>query len=295
MKKVLGVSLLGVLILSGCATCSRSSRPAHVVLVGFDGLGSMYLDGRAKTPNIDRMRKEGAWTYRSRSVLPSSSAVNWASLFMCAGPEQHGYVKWDTKKPVLPPDSVMRSGCFPDVFALLREARPGAETGYFYQWGGMGYVVDTNSVSRVWPRLSGTGEEAIAYLKERKPELLAIVWDSPDGQGHSKGFGGPEYVAETERLDGVLGNIVKAVEEAGIADDTVIIVTSDHGGLKKSHGSPTPEEMYRPLLFWGKGVCRGREIKSASAIYDVGSSVLHLLGIGQPQVCIGRPVLEAFE
>lgn len=292
MKSLIGLSVLSALLLSGCAT---GPRPAHVVLVGLDGLGARYLDGRVKTPNLDRLKREGAWTMKSRSVLPSSSAVNWASLFMAAGPEQHGYVKWNSQEPVLAPDALLPSGRFPDVFALLRAARPDAETGYFYQWGGMGFVADMNAVSRVCPKLSKTADEAIAYLKDRRPEFLAIVLDSPDGAGHSKGFGGPEYAQETERLDGVVGNVVQAVCEAGMADDTVIIVTSDHGGLNKSHGGTTPEEMYRPLVFWGKGVRPNRELASATAIYDVGSTLLYLLGVEQPQVCIGRPIVEAFD
>jgi predicted AlkP superfamily phosphohydrolase/phosphomutase len=37
------------------------------------------------------MMENGSYTLKMRSVLPSSSAVNWASMFMGAGPELHGY------------------------------------------------------------------------------------------------------------------------------------------------------------------------------------------------------------
>lgn len=296
MKTVLSVVVLAAALVTGCATAPcAASRPAHVVFVGFDGLGGRYLDGRAQTPTIDRMKREGAWTLKSRSVLPSSSAVNWASIFMAAGPEQTGYVQWNTQKPVLPPDFVLPNGRFPDVYALFRAARPEATSAYFYQWGGMAHVVDTNAVTKLGPGLSDSAAEAITYLKTHRPAFFSMVVDHPDHEGHQKGFGGPEYVKETERLDGVLANVFKAIEEAGMADDTVVIVTSDHGGLGKRHGNPTPEEMYRPLLFWGKNVRPGHEIKSCTACYDVGSTLLYLLGVEQPQVCTGRPIREAFE
>lgn len=49
----------------------------------------------------------GCYTLKKRSVLPSSSAVNWASMFMGAGPELHGYTEWGSKTPELPSRVVM--------------------------------------------------------------------------------------------------------------------------------------------------------------------------------------------
>lgn len=49
----------------------------------------------------------------------------------------------------------------------------------------------------------------------------------------------PAYAAMIESMDTNIGRILKAVEDAGIADDTVIIFTSDNGGLATAEGSPT--------------------------------------------------------
>ena len=61
--------------------------------------------------------------------LPSSSAINWASMFMGAGPELHGYTEWGSKTPELPSRVLNKNGIFPTVFQLLRDARPEAEIG----------------------------------------------------------------------------------------------------------------------------------------------------------------------
>jgi hypothetical protein len=67
------------------------SKCKHVILIGADGLTSEVIrhnPGRYK--NLEALMKEGCWTLASRSVLPSSSAINWATVLMGAGSEMHG-------------------------------------------------------------------------------------------------------------------------------------------------------------------------------------------------------------
>jgi arylsulfatase A-like enzyme len=49
----------------------------------------------------------------------------------------------------------------------------------------------------------------------------------------------PVYAAMIEHLDDNVGKIINALETKGILDDTIIIFTSDNGGLSASEGSPT--------------------------------------------------------
>ena len=42
-----------------------------------------------------------------------------------------------------------------------------------------------------------------------------------------------------EAMDQAVGNVLKQLDEAGVADNTVVIFTSDNGGLSTSEGSPT--------------------------------------------------------
>ena len=284
----------------GCATAPSDSPdtcknpPKHIVFIGFDGLGGHYIDKDLKIPNLRKLMREGAWTLQNRSILPSSSAANWASIFMAAGSEQHGYNNWNTTNSVFKPLWTMPSGRFPDVFACAREQRPSLKLGICYQWGGIAYVVDTNACDFV--RQSKTCvDTSMDYLKGEKPNLLAFAYDPPDDVGHGVGWGTPEYRAKVEELDLEVGKVLKALEEAGMTDDTVVIVGSDHGGVKKGHGGATVEEMDKLLVFWGRGVKRGYELKTATFSYDMGATMAWLLGVKMPQICIGRPIVEAFE
>ena len=49
----------------------------------------------------------------------------------------------------------------------------------------------------------------------------------------------PIYAAMIESLDENVGRLLQAVEDAGEADNTIVIFTSDNGGLATSEGSPT--------------------------------------------------------
>jgi arylsulfatase A-like enzyme len=49
----------------------------------------------------------------------------------------------------------------------------------------------------------------------------------------------PAYAAMIENLDTNVGRLLDALDRAGRADDTIVIFTSDNGGLSTAEGSPT--------------------------------------------------------
>jgi arylsulfatase A-like enzyme len=62
----------------------------------------------------------------------------------------------------------------------------------------------------------------------------------------------PIYAAMLESLDRGVGRVLAALDEAGIADRTVVIFTSDNGGLSVKEGPNTPSTSNAPLRD-GKG------------------------------------------
>jgi len=88
---------------------------------------------------------------------------------------------------------------------------------------------------------------------------------------------------------------MEATKEAGIYDDTIFVLTSDHGGIDKGHGGMTLEEMLTPFIVYGKGVKPGFEMTDAMMQYDVPATIAYILGLETPQVWVGRPMLSIFE
>ena len=113
--------ILGLFVSEVSAAGPRlKKRPKHVVLVAFDGLSAVAIRNHPM-PNFNRLMKEGASTLNNRSILPSSSAPNWASMFTGVGPELHGYTTWGSKTPEIPPFITNQYGRF-ENFLLTPEA-----------------------------------------------------------------------------------------------------------------------------------------------------------------------------
>ncbi|MEN6479321.1 MAG: sulfatase [Anaerolineales bacterium] len=49
----------------------------------------------------------------------------------------------------------------------------------------------------------------------------------------------PAYAAMIESVDENIGRLLMALEDAGVADNTIVLFTSDNGGLATAEGSPT--------------------------------------------------------
>lgn len=278
-------------------SAAPKQRAEHVILIGLDGWGA-YSVPKAEMPNVYALMENGTTTLHKRSVLPSSSAPNWAAMFMGAPTEIHGYTTWGSKTPEIPSPTVNGNGIFPTVFSVVREACPKAEIAVMYEWDGIKHLVDTLALSNhvhafatpeMPDRLCTLAEE---YIIEKRPNLLAICFDEPDHIGHAAGHDTPEYYETLGRLDGYVGRIVAAIEKAGIKDKTVVIVTGDHGGINKGHGGITLREMETPFVISGKSIPAGKTFDGVMMQYDVAATIADLLGAKTPQAWTGRSILR---
>jgi predicted AlkP superfamily pyrophosphatase or phosphodiesterase len=291
-KQLLRISLLLFFFQSAFG----QGKIEHVILIGVDGFGG-YAFGKANVPHLRALMKEGSWTLQARTVLPSSSACNWASMVMGAGPELHGYTTWGSKKPDLPARVLDEYGMFPSIYTLLRKEKPKSEIGVIYEWDGIGYLFPKKAVNKD-QNCDGDialTKAATSYIKDKKPNFLFIHLHDVDSVGHNAGHGTPEYYAAIERTDAHIGSIIKSISEAGIADKTAIIFTADHGGVNKGHGSISMEEMQIPWIISGPGIRKDNEIQESVMTFDTAATIAALFKLKVPQVWIGRPVTAAFK
>jgi len=81
-----------------------------------------------------------------------------------------------------------------------------------------------------------TIELAISYKKEEKPDFLFIHMDHIDHAGHQHGHGSSHYNESVTKADKLIGEILQASKDAGTFDDTIFIISADHGGVGTKHG-----------------------------------------------------------
>lgn len=96
------------------------------------------------------------------------------------------------------------------------------------------------------------------------------------------------YYAMISYCDDLLGRLLRALEIAGIADDTIVIATSDHGDMLGERGLWYKMNFYErairvPLIFAGPGIRRGQRIGPAVSQLDLLPTLLDLCGESAPR------------
>jgi len=90
-----------------------------------------------------------------------------------------------------------------------------------------------------------------------------------------------------------LGPLVEALDELGLADETLLVVTSDHGEEIFEHGyvlhgQPYDETARVPLVLRGPGLPKGVRIPHLSGLVDLAPTLLSLLDFPIPIAAQGR-------
>jgi arylsulfatase A-like enzyme len=109
-----------------------------------------------------------------------------------------------------------------------------------------------------------------------------------------------EYYAVVTQMDEHIGRVVKAVREAGEAENTYFVFTSDQGLAMGSHGLMGKQNLYehsmRPsLLIAGPGIPKNRRVDDFAYLFDIFPTLCELTGVPVPPSLEGRslaPVLH---
>lgn len=294
-----GFLLVLLLVIVSCKSAkstegaNRKPLAKHVILIGSDGFGA-YAFKKAKLPNLRKMMNGGVYSLQARSVLPSSSAVNWASMIMGSGPELHGYTEWGSKTPELPSRIIGEGGIYPSVFSLIDKQLPKAKKGVSYTWSGIGYLFEKNMVDLDFNGSEDpqTVDKALEFIIKDKPAFTFIHLTHPDNEGHEIGHDTPRYYKATEKVDELVGTIIETLKKNDMLDETVLIFSSDHGGIGKGHGGKTLEEVEIPWIVYGKNIQPKGKLTSTIMTYDTGATIAYLLGLEIPEYWRGKPITE---
>lgn len=250
----------------------------HVIILGVDGAGAFF--GWAVTPNTYSIFKDAASSYTVRTAYPSISAQCWGSMLHGVPPTCHrltntivGSRPYDLDSP------------FPSIFRIARETIPYANLVSICNWNPINYGIIEDSFGVV-KETAGTDEGVtdliLEYLEHNYPTLMFVQFDSVDGAGHTYGYGNPEHLQALADVDAMIGQVYDAVKQKGILDDTLFIVSADHGGTPAgNHGGDTDAEMNIFLGVSGKTVAERQPLVEAEG-QDIAAIAAYALGIDIP-------------
>jgi hypothetical protein len=139
-----------------------------------------------------------------------------------------------------------------------------------------------------------TVEATVRYLAHERPNLLFVHIAEPDYAGHTVGWMSFVYGWAVRRADGAVRRVLEAADTAFGAGNYTVLLTADHGGHKRTHGTDAPEDMTIPWIAWGRGVRAGEITARALQTMDTAATALWLLGVERPAEMVGEPVRAAF-
>ena len=263
----------------------------HVVIVGVDGGGAFFQ--KTDTPRCDEIFKDQATTYRSKTSFPTISAQCWGSMLHGVLPEFHGLNNTiaENREYSYPGNSP-----YPSIFRVIHEAMPDAKLASFVNWYAINNGIVEDNIGVTKEDASQDPEVArrvVNYLAGNAPALVFVQFDSADGAGHKYGYGTENHLQAITVLDSYIGWIYDQLGLKGLSDDTLFIVTADHGGIEKDHGGNTDAERYVFLGITGKTVADGTIIDAEAR--DIAAIAAYALGLECPETWTGHVPAGVFK
>lgn len=233
-------------IVAATASCEspfpEDARARHVVLVGFDGFDPTYLD-RVHTPNLDQIADRGS-AGEAYSVMMPYTMPSFTAITTGAWPVRSGSITdfWDRTD-----ERFVHHGPGPQVPTIAEHVRAAGGTTAAVRYPSLnGHGVRSGDPEALYasggPDCSTRFDTAIDILAQRPvasgsaqitvprvPTFLAVYCSELDDIGHERGAEDPAVDAALVDLDTQLGRLVDALDQLGIADDTTVIVSGDHG------------------------------------------------------------------
>ncbi len=289
-----------LLILSACTQHKSFEPPKRVLLIGIDG---MSTDGfqLAQTPFLDSLVRNGVLSMKTRGVMPTVSGPSWGSILLGAGPEQHGITSngWTTENRTILPTVSDEQGYFPSIFTVLKQQFPHLKLGMIYDWKSLNNFFNPKDLDSLiyvegYHDL-GVVDAAKSYLLREQPDFSFLYIGSPDETGHASGFNSKAYHESLEAVDSKLSQLFHSLLNAGLLQDMVVIVVTDHGGIGKGHGGEQMIEIQIPWIISGKGIRKNVMLEQPNDLFNTASTVLNLFGGKQPECWIGLPAFGSYE
>ena len=244
----------------------------------------MRPDAIADHPIAKKIMEKSAYTLGARTVMPSVTLPCHMSMFHSVDPTRHGTTT-NTYMPQVRPingicEVLSNAGKTCAIFynwEQLRDlARPGSIVhAYFVKGGLYGYEDAYNRVTAA----------AIDYLTHYDVDFTFLYLGFTDMAGHQHGWMTPEYMYS---IDNSFENIEKIMNV--LPDDYQVIITADHGGHDRTHGTELDEDMIIPMIAHGTAFAPGTDLGTVS-IKDVAPTVTALLGVKPDEEWEGKSFL----
>jgi predicted AlkP superfamily pyrophosphatase or phosphodiesterase len=253
-----------------------------VILMSIDG---MRPDGLLACGNgaAEYFMSRATYCLNAKTVIPSITLPCHMSLFYSVIPQRHGIIS-----NTFVPQVHQVKGLFEKIHAM------GGFSAAFYGWENMRSVWPDGCCRYSLFQNAYTDEsvdtlltdEAIKLIEEKKPDFVYLYQVETDEKGgHDNGWMTEEYL---HRVAIATDNARRIIEK--FSGEYTIVITADHGGHDRMHGTDSPEDTTIPVFFIGEDFTPGKALPSLS-ILDITPTVAKVMGIPAEREWEGKSLI----
>lgn len=255
-----------------------------VVVVSIDGLRPDVIS--PSTKSLHRLYLQGASARVARTINKSATLPSHASMISGVDSTEHG-LDFNAYRPEHA--NINRA----TIFSVAHAA--GFPTFMFVGKAKLKHLLSKPSDAQL--KVAGIHckrvvKEAMPQLQKIKRGLIFLHFANPDSAGHRHGWMTDEYMEAVQAADECLGDVMATIEESGRMSRTLLVVTADHGGHGRSHGTRMEVDQRIPWFAWGGSARRGRTERPVHT-FDTAATVITALGLAVPSQMHGHAVGEA--
>lgn len=254
-----------------------------VILVSIDG---MRPDGVSKcgNPFVEELMKTGSYTLTAKTVMPSVTLPCHMSMFHSVPPERHGIITNNYMPMVRPLNG---------LFEQIKNA--GGKSTMYYGWENLRDISRPGSLIAADYLNAYTAEHSDGVLTDRalrdiptfKPDFVFLYMVETDEKGgHDNGWMTETYLSY---IFCAIDNVKRVIEAVG--DEYTVIVTADHGGHDRIHGTALPEDTTIPMFFHGKKFAAGKVLENVS-ILDLAPTIAQIMGVNPDPAWEGKSLIS---
>lgn len=266
-------------------TATHAPLARRVLILSIDGFRPDAIP-LAPMPNLMALMQRSAYSLTAQTIFPSATLPSHTSMLSGQCPDKHG-VTWN--------DYIPENGYaqVTDLFDLAHAA--GVQTAMYVGKEKLRQITEPESTD-IFQYINDRDLVITDQIIQDFPAnfgLMFIHFPTADWMGHEYGWLSGEQLSVLYRADQALGNLLTELEARGIRDETLLIVSADHGGHDSTHGSSRAEDMTIPWIASGAGV-RPSQLEAQITTIDTAATAAFALNLPIPPQWDGVPVYEAF-
>ena len=276
----------------------------HILLVTVDSLRADYVacygERAIETPNLDTFAASGARFHEHLSSLATTLPCHCSLLTGCV-PSVHG-INWNGV------EAPRRRRTLPEI-----AADSGYATTAITSWGGFQKQKVYGFQQALSESGAGADENRGDFTIERvetwlesvdasRPQLLWVHFIDPHTPDNCPEPFPQTYVGEVEFTDTLVGRLVEGWDAALGADNSLAVITADHGehlndhGVERGHGTLWITNAWIPLLMRAPGLIdSGVVVGELTRQIDVLPTILDYCGLTMPYDVQGMSLRGAIE